>query len=189
MRTVVPWAEDVLVTAEELLLLPEDGWRYELVDGRLVRVAPTGSEHGAITAELVAVVVQFVKQRNLGTVYTGEPGFWISLPESPDTVLAPDVAFVREERADAARVRGYPRLAPDLVVEIASPSQTRKELAAKARRWMEAGVKLVWIVFPASLSVEVWHDGQMQRDLTVEGELTGDDILPGFTLPIRSLFP
>jgi Uma2 family endonuclease len=189
MRTVVPWAEDVLMTAGELLLLPDDAWRYELVDGRLVRMAPTGSEHGEITAEVVLAVGQFVKERRLGTVYTGEPGYWISAPGSPDTVLAPDLAFVRAERAAAARVPGYPRLAPDLVVEVVSPSQARSEMAAKAERWLEAGVRLVWLVYPQIKQVEVWRDGTMKTVLTIEDELSGEDVLPGFALPIKDLFP
>jgi Uma2 family endonuclease len=166
MRTVVPWAEDVLMTAGELLLLPDDAWRYELVDGRLVRMAPTGSEHGEITAEVVLAVGQFVKERRLGTVYTGEPGYWISAPGSPDTVLAPDLA-----------------------VEVVSPSQARSEMAAKAERWLEAGVRLVWLVYPQIKQVEVWRDGTMKTVLTIEDELSGEDVLPGFALPIKDLFP
>lgn len=189
MESIAPWAEPVLMTAEELLQLPEDGWRYELVDGRLVRMSPTGGDHGLVAMPLLAAVYRFVEERHLGTVLPGETGFWISSPGAPDTVLAPDLAFISAERQSAAHVPGFPRLAPDLVAEIVSPSQGHAEMAAKARRWLEAGVRLVWMVFPESRTVEVWRDGELARTVTLDEELSGDDVLPGFSYPIGRLFP
>lgn len=189
METVAPWAEPVLVTAEELLRLPDDGWRYELVEGRLVRMSLTGRRHGRIAMALLLAVGRFVEERHLGEVLPAETGFWISPEGSPDTVLAPDLAFVRAGREADPGTEGYPRLAPDLVVEIASPSQRRTEMGAKARRWLSAGVRLVWLVLPEVRIVEVWRGDEVARIVTAEEELSGEEILPGFVFPVKDLFP
>src|SRR5437764_4160823 len=125
MDTLAPWAEPVLMTAEGLLQLPEDGWRYELVEGRLVRMSPTGGRHGQVAAELLLAVGSFVREHGLGVVFAAETGFWLSAPGEPDTVLAPDLALVRAGREPHPVPDGYPRLVPDLVAEVASPSQGR----------------------------------------------------------------
>jgi Uma2 family endonuclease len=189
MEALAPWAQPVLLAAEELLRLPEDEWCYELVEGRLVRMSPTGNRHGRIVMALLLAVGRFLEERPLGTVFPGETGFWISPEGAPDTVLAPDLAFVRAGREPDPQEVGYPRLAPDLVVEVASPSQGRAEMGAKAQRWLSAGVPLVWIVLPEVRAVEVWRGGERARTMTVNDALSGDDLLPGFVLPVRNLFP
>jgi Uma2 family endonuclease len=189
MKAFAPWAEPVLMTADQLFHLPEDGWRYELVKGRLVRMAPTGSEHGRVATELFFAVTQFVKEHGLGLVFPPETGFLISLKGQADTVLAPDLALVRAERKQAADVTGYARLAPDLVAEVASPSQGRREMRAKARQWLESGVRMAWLVFPRSRSVEVWRPGESARLLSEADSLTGEDVLPDFSVSVASLFP
>ena len=188
-ETLAPWAELVLMTAEELLQLPDDEWRYELVEGRLVRMTPTGGKHGRVVMALLLAVGRFVEEQRLGEVFPAETGFWISREGGPDTVLAPDLAFVRAGREPDPGAEGYPRLAPDLVAEIASPSQGREEMAAKARWWLSAGVRLVWIVLPEARTVEVWRDGKLARIITPEEELSGEEVLPGFVYPITHLFP
>lgn len=188
MESVAPWAEPVLMTAQELLQLTSDEWRYELVDGRLVRMSPTGARHGRIVMALMRAIDRFVEDGGLGEVLPPETGFWISSPGDPDTVLAPDIAFIRGSREQDAASEGFPRLAPDLVVEVASPSQGRREMAAKAQRWLDAGVRLVWVVSPEARLVEVWRHGQLERVLTPAEDLSGDDVLPGFVFPVRRLF-
>lgn len=188
MEAFAPWAEPVLMTADELLQLPEDAWRYELVDGRLVRMSPTGREHGLVVMALLGAVYRYVSERHLGEVLPAETGFWISSPGSPDTVLAPDLAFIRTGREPKVGSAGYPRLAPDLVAEVTSPSQRRAELATKAQRWLNAGVEVVWLVLPEQRVVEVWRHGEDAAVLTVEDELLGDEVLLGFSLPVRRLF-
>src|SRR5437868_6424500 len=163
MRTeIAPWAElvgDCCVTAEELMQLPEDGWQYELIEGRLIRVAPTGGAHGLGSGDLAIDLGSFVRARGLGRILINETGFVISAVDEPETVLAPDVAFVRTARIPPSTSPEYEkfwRIVPDLVVEFASPSQGEAEMAAKAERWARAGVPLVWLVMPRSRSVGVW---------------------------------
>ncbi|MDQ2742419.1 MAG: Uma2 family endonuclease [Chloroflexota bacterium] len=185
---LAPWAEPVLMTAEELLRLPEDEWRYELVEGRLVRMSPTGWGHGQVVMALLWAVKGFVEKHHLGKVCPAETGFRISPEGGPDTVLAPDLAFVRAGREPALGSKGYPHLAPDLVAEVVSPSQGRVEMGAKAQRWLSAGVQLVWIVAPEARTVEVWRAGGLVRIVTVEGELNGEEVLPGFAVAVADLF-
>lgn len=188
MEMLAPWAEPVLMTAEELIRLPDDGGRYELVEGRLVRMSPTGWEHGQVVMVLLWAVKGFVEEHHLGKVCPAETGFRVSPEGGPDTVLAPDLAFVRAGREPALGTKGYPHLAPDLVAEVVSPSQERAEMGAKAQRWLRAGVQLVWIVAPEARSVEVWRAGGLARIMTDEEELTGEEVLPGFALAVADLF-
>lgn len=188
-----PWAEEVLATAEDLVALPDEGWHYELVQGRLVRMPPTGLEHGAIVARLTAALLQFVDEHGLGLVAGAETGFLLSRPGEPDTVLAPDIAFIAADRLPAPGTQAwktYPRLAPDLVAEIASPSQHRPELAIKAKLWLGAGVRLLWVIWPDMRQVDIWHSGPTTHMRTVEGSdvLEGQPVLPGFTFPLTRLW-
>lgn len=195
---VAPWAEAApqgadVMTAKELERLPEDDWRYELVEGRLVRMTPPGGEHGGLAVGMAAPLHVHVRRNRLGQVLGAETGFLISQPGQPDTVLAPDVAFVRAERLprrDSAEWKGYWRLAPDLVVEIASPSQSRSEVSAKVRLWLGAGARLVWVVWPENQRIDVWRSAASgpEQSLGVDDTLTGGDVLPGFTHSIRDLF-
>ncbi len=133
METLAPWTEPVLITAEELLQLPDDDeWRYELVEGRLVRMSPIGGQHGRVVMALLAAVHRFVEEQRLGEVFPAKTGFWISPKTAPDTVLAPDLALISAGREPDPGVEGYPRLAPDLVAEVASPSQGRGKMAANS---------------------------------------------------------
>jgi Uma2 family endonuclease len=190
---VAPWAEPVLYTADDLAAMPEDAWQYELVRGRLVRRPPAGWEHGNVELKVARILAAFVEEHKLGTVVVGEAGFLLSQPNEDETVLGADVAFVAAGRTPAASSHestAYPRLAPDLVIEIASPSQSRNDLAAKVCIWLDAGVRLVWVVWPADRGIDVWQPGveQPQRSLSVNDALTGGDVVPGFLYPIAALF-
>jgi len=188
VEMLAPWAEPVLMTAEELLRLPDDEWHYELVEGRLVRMSPTGGRHGSVDMALLRAVDRFVEEHHLGQVYPAETGFRISAEGGPDTVLVPDLAYVHAGREPAAGIQGYPHLAPDLVAEVVPPSQRRAEMGAKAQRWLSAGVQLVWIVAPEARIVEVWRAGGLVRIVTVEEELAGEGVLPGFAVAVADLF-
>jgi Uma2 family endonuclease len=115
-----------LVTADELLRMPRGRFRYELVEGELRTMPPAGEEHGAVIMFLAAPLAQHVKANRLGVVFTAETGY--KLASNPDTVLAPDIAFVRRERVEqTGLLKGYRESAPDLAVEVMSPGDTLKE--------------------------------------------------------------
>jgi Uma2 family endonuclease len=184
----VSWATPVLSTADELLRLPEDEWRYELVEGRLVRMSPAGDRHNRISGRLFGAVYGFVSARRLGEAYPQESGFLISEAGEPDTVLAPDLAFVRADQVPRPAVAGYPRITPDLVAEVLSPSQTLPQLRQKADTWLARGVTLVWILVPEAHVVEVRRAGHPPTTLGEGDVLTGDDVLAGFAIPVADLF-
>ncbi len=176
-----------LMTAEELLRLPEDGLRHELVRGELRTMAPTGWEHSEVTIDVAGPLWNYVRAHQLGRVVTGEPGF--KLTTNPDTVRAPDVAFVSRERLSTiGRVRGYWPGAPDLAVEVISPNDLYTEVDEKVAEWLEHGTRLVFVVNPRRRTVAVHRPGQPVRMLTENDALDGEDVVPGWTLPVRELF-
>jgi Uma2 family endonuclease len=196
-QIMAPWGEIVPgvgpMTADELLRLPDDGWRHELVDGVLIRMPPPGFEHGRIVADIAGALHQYGKLQRLGQVLGAETGFLLSRLGQPDTVLAADVSFVRAENVPhpgSPGIEKYQRLAPDLVVEVSSPDQYKPEMGAKARLYLDAGVRLVWVVWPSSQTVDVWRPGSEApaATLTVADSLDGLDVLPGFSYPLTDLF-
>jgi Uma2 family endonuclease len=189
--TIATWAEPVRWTADDLLRLSDAGFRFELVKGELVRMAPTGGSHGLRTGRLHGVLSAYVGTHGLGEVAAAETGFDLTQPGDPaQTVLAPDIAFVRSENVPLLDVEGYPRVVPDLVVETASPSQSRDGLAGKARAWLQAGVRLAWVVWPKQRVVDVWLPGNEQPHATlgVDGTLKGGDVVPQLSYPVAALF-
>jgi Uma2 family endonuclease len=173
------------MTAEELLELPDDHMRHELVEGELRTMAPAGEGHGWVAMAIGSKVFDHVEQQRLGRVYAAETGF--ILRRRPDTVRAPDVAFVAADRLPA-KGRGFAELAPDLVVEVVSPSDRASEVAEKAEMWLDAGVRLVWVVDPQARLAAVHHPGGLVTVLRQDGVLDGEDVLPGFRLPLAPLF-
>jgi Uma2 family endonuclease len=197
-QLIAPWAEAVPdapypMSLEEFHRLPEDGrWVYELVKGRLVRMPHPSGGHGAIAGLLYFALQSFVRPRTLGYVLAAETGFVLELGGQP-TELAADAAFVLKDRAPAPKSPAWYKrweVAPDLVAEVASPDQFRPDMAEKAREWLGAGVKLVWVVWPTRHQVDVWRAGYDTPvdTLTLEEQLDGLEVLPGFTLPVRDLF-
>ncbi len=176
-----------LMTAEELWRLPDDGMRHELVRGELRTMPPGGFEHGEYTSDLDTSLKQHVRANRLGRVVTGDPGF--KLTEDPDTVRAPDVAFVSNERlAGLGRVRGYFPGAPDLAVEVISPHDLYTEVDGKVAEWLEHGTRMVLVTNPRRRTVAVHRPGQPVRILGMDDVLDGEDVVPGWTLPVRELF-
>lgn len=176
-----------LITAAELWEMPDDGFRYELVKGELRMMSPAGGEHGVIIVNLTAPLKMHVKAHNLGLVFGAETGFQLS--ESPDSVRAPDIAFVVRERIPATGIpRGYWQGAPDLAVEVVSPNDRLYEIDEKIEDYFAAGTRLVWIVYPKKRSVTVHSQGGETRVLTIDDTLDGAEVIAGFQCPVREIF-
>ena len=173
-----------LWTIEELAQLPDDDYRYALIRGALYRMPPPMGPHGLVVSTLVWYVYSFLRTHRLGRVFD-QSGF--ILERGPDTLLGPDLAFVASARLPA-NLQGYPEVAPDLAVEVASPSQSGPSIAEKTALYLEVGVRLVWIVDPVRRTVHVRHANGSDRLLTVHDALEDANVLPGFRLPISQLF-
>ncbi|MBX7074571.1 MAG: Uma2 family endonuclease [Pirellulales bacterium] len=175
-----------LTTADELLQMPDDGRRYELIQGKLNSLSPGGYEHGAVIGELTGHLWQFVRFHELGKICGAETGFL--LETTPDTLLAPDIAFVRAARAPTDRGTGYYRGAPDLAVEVMPPNDSPAQVEAKAQHWLTAGAQGVWVVDPARRCVAVWHREAAAAIFTEAMLLEDSVLLPGFAVRVAELF-
>ena len=175
------------VTADELLRRPDDSFRYALVRGELIRMTPAGFDHGVIEMRLGAALTNHVTAHRLGVVCGAETGF--VLARDPDTVLAPDIAFVRRERIPAAgRPRTFWEGAPDLAAEVVSPGDTRNAVAAKVAAWLAAGTLVVWVVNPEDETVTIHEPDRAPRCLGASAALDGAPLFPDFRLRIADLF-
>ncbi|HYW09739.1 MAG TPA: Uma2 family endonuclease [Longimicrobium sp.] len=180
-------ATKLLTTAEELLRMPRDGLRRELVDGAIREMSPAEFDHGRVAANVALELAIHVRAAKLGTVVAAETGF--RLATNPDTVLAPDAAFVSHERAESvAYTRGYFPGAPDLAVEVVSPGDRARKVEAKAFAWIDAGTRMVIVLHPRRRTATVYRG---RGDIVVLGEgdtLDGGDVVPGWSVPVRDLF-
>lgn len=183
------------ITAREYAQLPEEpGWHTELFRGQVVRMPNIRDlRHEWIVSNLHLALAAYVKAHRLGRCTLEQGGFNAALPgEEDDTSWAPDVSFSTNERVaaqQAAIAAGDYSPAPELVAEVVSPSQSRPEMVERAERWLGAGTRLVWIVWPASQSVDVWTpDTPMYTIGPHDGALDGLDVVPGFTLALPDLF-
>ncbi len=175
------------LTADELLAMPDDGYRYELVKGELIRMSPTGQEHGVLTINLTLPLGTYVKANKLGVVCAAETGF--KLEQDPDTVRAPDIAFISQARyAKVGRTAKYWDGAPDLAVEVLSPSDTPRKVERKVADWLQAGAQSVWVVNPKRRTVTVYSSQFETVILTEHDELDGGDVVPGFQLTVAEIF-
>jgi Uma2 family endonuclease len=176
-----------LITADELLTMPPDGFRYELVKGELIKMAPASYEHGIVAMSFGSRLFNHVTANNLGKVCGSETGFVVS--SNPDTVLAPDAAFIERERADqVGMVRGYFPGVPDLAVEVISPNDTYTEVREKALEWLAAGTRMVIVLNPRKRNATVYRS---ENDITILSEddvLDIDDIVKGFKVHIKDIF-
>ena len=173
-----------LMTADELLAMPRGcGKRYELIRGKLVEKMPTGDPHSRGVKWISYALTQYEVDTGYGEVRTGEPGY--RLETAPDTVRAPDVAWIASGRLPPG-TRGYPNLAPDLAVEVRSP---RQDLSDKAQMWLRYGSREVWTADPEPpVSITRHRPGQPPVTLYEDDTLDGGDLLPGFSITVRRLF-
>jgi Uma2 family endonuclease len=175
-----------LMTAEELLRRQPPHKRSELVNGRMIVREPAGYRHGRVVADLTYRLQHHVKADDLGVVYAAETGFLLA--RDPDTVRAPDVAFVTTERLPEPEPTGFAELAPDLAVEVLSPDDRPGEVLAKVGDWLAAGTRLVWIVDPVRRQVRVYRSDGSQSTIAGSDLLDGEDVVPGFSFPADAIF-
>ena len=176
-----------LVTAEELLEMPDDGYRYELLRGELRKMAPAGYRHGKSTGKINGLLFVHVTANNLGTVPTAETGFLLS--SDPDLVRVTDVAFVRREREEAVGVvDGFFPSPPDLAVEVISPSDRYTEVAEKVEDWLKAGTRMVVVVDGRRRVAIVHFRGKESVTLTERDTLDGGDVVPDWSMPVAEIF-
>jgi Uma2 family endonuclease len=174
-----------ITTAEQLLHRPDLG-RCELVRGEVLKMSSAGFEHGRIVVRITGAIFGFLKENPIGVLTGAETGFQIG--HNPDTVRAPDVAFVRADRVPASVVPGFFRGAPDLAVEVLSPDDRAGEVLAKAQEWLEAGCRNVWVIDPRTRTVSLHRS---RREITVLSDsesITAGDLLPGFSVPVAEIF-
>jgi Uma2 family endonuclease len=176
-----------LMTVEELIRLPSGQYRYELINGELKTMSPTGHNHGRITMRIASPLAQFVWEQKLGEVFAAEMGF--KLTSNPDTVLAPDVSFIGERQANGLRSSpGYWPGPPDIAVEVISPSERKTDVRAKLLQWLGYGVRRVWIVDLKQETITIHKSATEAQTLTYIDELRDEELLPGFMIKISDIF-
>lgn len=172
------------MTDEELLSLPDDGYKYEYVKGEL-RVSPAGLKHEEIGIRLASLLLNYVKGSQLGKVYGSSTGY--RLPNG--NLRSPDVSFVSRERLPGGESpEGFAHFAPDLAVEILSPSDRMDEINEKIAEYFDNGTILVWVIDPKNQSASVYSSPSDVRVLEANDELMGEDVIPGFRCQVRDLF-
>jgi Uma2 family endonuclease len=176
-----------LIDARTLLGMRDDGQRYELVEGVLRMMPPAGGRHGRVAHSLALILGIHVRGRQLGLVYAAETGF--VLARGPDTVRAPDVAFVARERAVAIDDdEGFVTVVPDLVGEVVSPRDSFSDVEEKVLAWLTAGTRLVIVVDPSTRTLHAYR-GSDRVVVLREGErLDAGDVVPGLTIAVAELF-
>ena len=176
-----------LLTADDLLRLYSEGVRGELIRGELCETVSAGQDHGKYVMNVAIPVGYFVKAHQLGSVMGSDSG--VQLEWNPDTVREPDFAFISAESEPlGTSVPGYSQTTPDLVVEIKSPSDSRRAFTDKLRMWLSHGVRVAWGVFPETRTVEIHVSGGATTVLTDADTLDGGEVLPGFTCAVSEIF-
>lgn len=175
------------VTADQLLRMPDDGHRYELVAGNLRKMTLASWEHGAVASRLHGWLAIHIERNDLGMIFSAETGFLLS--RDPDTVRAPDIGFLQKAHIpDPLPEQAFWPGPPDLVVEVVSPGDTMGEVDDKVKSWLDAGASLVWVVNPKSRTVTVHRSATEIGILTAGDELRAEDLLPGFHCRVGEMF-
>jgi Uma2 family endonuclease len=176
-----------LMTADELWQLPDDGYKYELASGELIQMPPAGFLHGTVATNFTRLLSEHAIKHNLGVVCTADTGF--KLRQNPDTVRAPDVAFVSRERilAEGKTEKFWPG-APDLAVEVVSPGDRFDDVLEKVEEYLLAGCRLVWVALPRTQTILVCHSTREAKILHGDDELNGEEVLPDFACRVKEIF-
>jgi Uma2 family endonuclease len=176
----------VLMTATDLLTLRLAHKSTELVRGKLIVREPPSTYHGRVQSTLNFLVVSYVRANALGVVFGQDTGFKIA--SDPDTVRAPDLAFVDRARTAQIPPRGYAAMAPDLVAEILSPDDRPGQVLAKVGEWLDAGVRLVWVIDPERRVATAYHASGDVATVASDSSVSGEPVLPGFSFRLAELF-
>jgi len=175
-----------LVTAEEFAKIPDDDHRYELVEGRVIRMSPAGVRHAALAGQLYMILRQYVDEHGLGVVLI--PGGF-KLAANPDTVREPDVSFIRRDRIPSSGLpEGFWNGPPDLAVEVRSPSDRPSETREKIEDYLTRGVPLVWFLDPKKQTVTAYRRLSPPVVAGIDDTLDAGDIVPGFSCAVKKLF-
>ena len=175
------------ITAEQLLEMHARGMRGELIRGVFCPTMSAGKLHAAIAINLAGFLREVVRPGRLGWILGTDGG--VRLESNPDTVREPDIAYFSRERLPMSiDDQGYADVAPDIVAEIASPSDSVRQITDKAHMWLNAGVQLVWVLWPETQTIEVHRPNQPVTTLREADTLTAEDILPQFSVPVADIF-
>ncbi len=175
-----------ITTAEELFSRSSELGRCELLRGELEMMIPTGGEHGGIVVNLTGPIHTHVRKNDLGRAYGAETGFVLS--RDPDTVRAPDVAFIRKERLEQVHTKKFIPGPPDLAVEVLSPDDRPGYVREKVAEWLESGTRAVWVVDPDTRTVAIHEPDRKPVTLDETQTIDGGAVLPGFTLAVSEVF-
>jgi len=172
-------------TDEQLMALPRDGRKYELLGGELV-VSPTGFQHGYISVRLATVLMDFVLRQRLGLVVDSSTGFRMATGDC----LSPDVSFVRKQRLHGQKeiTTKFFQGAPDLAVEVVSPGESHRRPKQKLAEYFDNGTQMAWVVNPKNRTVSVYTSAEKVKVLHESEQLEAKTLLPGFAFPIKQLF-
>ncbi len=177
-----------IYTADDLWQMPGDE-PWELWDGELRRVPSAGIEASSIAANLIFLILQVVRGKRLGVVTGADGSYLLFRDDGRDTVVVPDVAFIRWDRLPNGKmIKRYSPVPPDLAVEVQSPTDEPGEMTAKRALYARAGLRLLWWVDPATRTVTVHRPGHTPVTLTETDTLDGADVLPGLTIPVAEIF-
>jgi Uma2 family endonuclease len=182
----IPDAVAEPVRVEDLEFLPEDSYRYELWEGKLVRRRASKPRHGAVAGEIVGRLYVYLSTHPIGRVYVAEAGFR-SGPE--ESLYCPDASYISHERSAMMSLDEFAPFAPDIAIEVRSPDNTLRKLETKARHYLQHGARRVCILDPRDRSVRIRRSDAPPQTLRADELLTGDEVLPGFETRVGDLFP
>ena len=180
-------ATKTLLSIEQLAKLPDDDRLYELDEGELITMAPASGMHGRMESRVTRVLDIFMREHPVGELLTSDTGFVLS--RNPDVLRSPDLAFLRSDKADLVQEDGFVEGAPDLAIEIVSPSDSATSVVRKVRQYLEAGTHTVWVIHRRTREVQVHEASGTSRFLTADQILDAPDLLPGFSVKVAELFP
>ncbi len=180
-------------TADEFFKIAQSLGQYELVEGEIKRMPPTSGRHGKVTVKITTPLSVYVDEHDLGEVFAAETGYILKHAQKDgerDTVRGIDVSFVRKERIlpDEDVLEKFIPFPPDLAVEVVSPGNPRREIDEKVGEYLDAGVPLIWVIFPRTKTVTVYRQNGEVETKRGNDVLSGEDVVPGFTLKVDRIF-